>query len=427
VPLDSPVVDRRRLGRPDLCPAVQSASMKLCGARVALDAHSAVPADIEIEQGRIGRTFPHAGRRRQVSSPNPVIPKVDLSGYLLLPGLVNAHDHLEFSLFPKLGCGPYPNAERWAKDIYHPDCSPIREHLDVPKPVRLWWGGIRNLLGGVTTVCHHNEFQPEVFNNGFPVRVVERYAWSHSLRFGQRLEAAFRSSSSEIPYVIHLSEGTDAASAAEIFELDRRGLLSSRTVIVHGVGLDDAGHELVIRRGAALIWCPGSNLFTLGSTLSPHRIEGNPRTALGSDSALTAGDLLDQIRIAQELGVSPEHIFGLVTRCAADVLKLGKGDACLHNGSRADMVAVPDRGLSPAATLVQLTMCQVELVLLAGAPRLLSHQMLSRFCPGSEVGFDIIVVDGLERYVRADVKHLLKEAQKQLGRDVKLSGKHVGQ
>lgn len=427
MPLDSAVVDRRRLGKPDGCPAGRSGSLRLCGARVALDAHSAVRADVEIEQGRIRRIFPHAGRRRQVSPPNQEIPKVDLSGYLLLPGLVNAHDHLEFSLFPKLGCGPYPNAERWAKDIYHPDCSPIREHLDVPKPVRLWWGGIRNLLAGVTTVCHHNGFQPEVFHNGFPVRVVERYAWSHSLRFGEDLEAAFCSSSSEIPYVIHLSEGTDAASAAEIFELDRRGLLSSRTVIVHGVGLDDSGHELVIRRGAALIWCPGSNLFTLGSTLSPHRIEGNPRTALGSDSALTAGDLIDQIRIAQELGVSPEQIFGLVTRCAADVLKLGKGDASLHAGSRADIVAVPDRGLSPAATLVQITMSQIELVLLAGAPRLLSHQMLSRFSARAEAEFDVIVVDGLERYVHADVKHLLQEARKRLGRDLQLSGKHVWQ
>lgn len=427
MPLDTAVVDRRRLGKSDRFPAGQSPSLTLCGASVALDAHSAVRADVEIELGRIRQILPQAGRRRQGSPPNQEIAQVDLNGYLLLPGLVNAHDHLEFSLFPKLGCGPYPNAERWAKDIYHPDCSPIREHLEVPKPVRLWWGGIRNLLCGVTTVCHHNEFQPEVFHDRFPVRVLERYAWSHSLRFGEDLEAAYCAGSSEIPYVIHLSEGTDAASAAEIFELDRRGLLSSRTVIVHGVGLDDAGHELVVRRGAALIWCPGSNLFTLGSTLSTHRVEGNSRTALGSDSALTAGDLLDQIRIAQELGVSPVQIFDLVTCSAADVLKLGKGAASLRTGSIADLIAVPDRGLSPAATLVQIAMSQIELVLLAGAPRLLSHQMLLRFPAGSAAGFDVIVVDGVERHVRADVRHLLREAQERLGHDLRLSGKRVGQ
>ncbi len=40
---------------------------------------------------------------------------LDLSGFLLLPGLINAHDHLEFSLFPNIGDGPYQNAAQWAR------------------------------------------------------------------------------------------------------------------------------------------------------------------------------------------------------------------------------------------------------------------------------------------------------------------------
>jgi hypothetical protein len=77
---------------------------------------------------------------------------MNLDAYQLLPGLINAHDHLDFNLFPRLGSGPYPNATAWAEDIYHPECSPVSQQLRLPKRIRLLWGGLKNLLSGVTTV-----------------------------------------------------------------------------------------------------------------------------------------------------------------------------------------------------------------------------------------------------------------------------------
>ena len=402
-------------------------SLKLYGARVAVDAHSGVVADVEIAQGRIQRVVPCAAGAQRQSLPAHQSAEINLTGFLLFPGLINAHDHLEFSLFPKLGIGPYRNAEQWARDIYHPESSPIREHLGIPKPIRLLWGGIKNLLCGATTVSHHNEFRPDVFEDRFPVRVVRRYAWSHSLQFDGDVGSAFRRSNPETPYIIHLGEGTDAGSTAEVFELDRWGFLDARTVLVHGVGLDDAGHDLVIRRGAALVWCPGSNLFTLGQTLSPDRIRRNPRAALGSDSSLTAGDLLDQVRTAHELGMTAEQIFDLVTTQAADVLKLQRGEGILVAGSIADIIAVPDSGLSPAATLIQLTADQIELVLLAGVPHLLSRQVVSRLPSLVQEKLERIDVDGCVRYIRAPVARLLQEAEKWLGGTIRLAGKHVRQ
>lgn len=423
MPSDAPAAEQRQATDA----AVRGAPcLTLGGARIARDAFSAMTGDMEIEHGRIRRVVYADGSAGPAArKPSPGV-DVDLTGYLLLPGLINAHEHLEFNLFPRLGRGPYKNAQAWAEDIYRPDRSPVREHLEIPKPVRLWWGGIKNLLCGVTTVCHHNEFSADVFEDGFPVRVLKRYAWSHSLALGGNIEATFQGSAPDAPYIIHLGEGTDAAARDEIFELDRRGALSARTVIVHGVALDDAGHDLLRQRGAALVWCPSSNLFTLGATLSPQRTDRNCRTALGSDSALTAGDLLDEIHTAHAVGVSAQQLFDLVTTRASDVLKLENGEGSLQAGSIADVVAIPDRGLSPAATLVRTTFDQIGLVLLAGVPQLLSTRVLAEVPEQLAVGLNRIDIDGVERWIRAPIEHLMKQAVARLGSEVRLAGKRIG-
>jgi cytosine/adenosine deaminase-related metal-dependent hydrolase len=62
---------------------------------------SAERIDLEIRRGRVQP----AGEAPTVAALNWIS-----SGHLILPGLINCHDHLEFNLFPRLGCGPYPNA-----------------------------------------------------------------------------------------------------------------------------------------------------------------------------------------------------------------------------------------------------------------------------------------------------------------------------
>ncbi len=109
---------------PGCPPCALVAAMILRGVRVALGPEEAIAREVEISESRAARSL-------------------DLDGMLLLPGLINAHDHLEFSLYPRLGRGLYPNAGAWARDIYHPDRSPVKEQLAIPKRTRLIWGGIR--------------------------------------------------------------------------------------------------------------------------------------------------------------------------------------------------------------------------------------------------------------------------------------------
>ena len=395
---------------------------------MALDATTSVRADLEIVNGRIlrlidqsrkefGLVNTNSGRRRA---------EISLEGCLILPGLVNSHDHLEFNLFPRLGRGPYPNFEKWADDIFHPECSPIREHLSIPKPVRLWWGGVKNLLSGVTTVCHHNAYEENIFGTGFPVRVVKRYGWAHSLRFGKDVRESFLATLPSAPFIIHLGEGSDKRSGDEIFDLDRLRALDHRTVIIHGVGLTEHGHELRWRRGAGLVWCPTSNRFTLGITLNPAILGGRDRVSLGSDSALTAeGDLLDEIRAAHREGIDARQIYSMVTETAANILRLRNGEGRLQPGSIADLLVVKRKNLTPAETLVETRLETIEMVMISGKPHLVSAKTALCCPPPLLDGFEDIQVEGNSCFVRAPVKELLKETQMFLSSEVRLAGKRV--
>lgn len=243
---------------------------------------------------------------------------LDLGHLATFPGLINAHDHLEFALFPRLGHAPYPNATDWARDIHRTDTELIEGHLAIPKRIRLLWGGLRNLLAGVTTVSHHNPYE-SLFDENFPVRVVRNYGWAHSLAFEPDIRARFDATPPNAPFLIHAAEGTDEEAQREIFVLDKLGVLTGRTVIIHGVALDQLGLQLLRDRRASLIWCPRSNEFLFDRTIDP---PNNIPTALATDSPLTAdGDLLDEISYAQGY-TSLDNIRAMVTTEAERILRL---------------------------------------------------------------------------------------------------------
>ena len=384
--------------------------LKLVGARVAVSASRAEWRELFIEHVRIR---PFGGEFRGAQT-------LDLSGYLLLPGLINAHDLLEFNLFPRLGCGPYRNATEWAADIYRPHDSPVREHRRIPKSERLIWGGLKNLLSGVTTVAHHNAFSGTVFTPDFPVRVVERYGWAHSLAFGEDLVARCRQTPREWPFLIHAAEGTDELAAREIRALDELGLLDDRMVVVHAVGASARDRTLLRERSASMVWCPTSNLFTLGRTLDPAAANRGLDIALGTDSGLTAeGDLIDEMRAAREF-VSTEALYSMVTNTAAKILRLDDGRGAIAEHGTADLVAVRDHGDTPVEALARL---RPEMVLVAGRVRMVSEAMARHHKPA---GMQPIEVEGRGRYlVDADVASLHASAARLLGCDVRLAGRRV--
>ncbi len=406
-------------------PTENSETLHIGGASYALGPETATLASISIERGHIHSISSDSPRyEKRISSSTKTI---DLPGYLLLPGLINAHDHLEFGLFPNLGAGPYQNSVEWAKEIHRIHASLIARHRKVPKATRLWWGAIRNLLCGVTTVCHHNPLSRELLSVDFPIRVLSKFGWAHSLELDPNLIHNYDHTPANLPFVLHAAEGVDAKSAQEIFDLDRMQVLDDRTVLVHGLALNPKAVALLNRRRSSLIICPTSNQFLFHCVPSSTLIRSINMVVLGSDSSLTAaGDLLDEISFASnEIGLDTNSLYEMVTGKSANVLRLRNGEGYLKPGSIADLIAIPDKGLTPAETIAQLTFDQVELVILSGRVQLASSALYDRLPDSLKTGLHPLVVDGHQRWLRAPIDNLLSEARKTIGRDIRIGGKRV--
>ena len=395
----------------------------LSGGKVACDAFEMAELNLNIRRGVIRGIRPRQVERK----PSPAEHfQVNLEGCLVLPGLINAHDHLEFGLFPRLGKGPYPDAKSWALDIYRPEASPIRELLRISKPTRLFWGGLRNLFSGVTTVCHHNPYEEETFRTHFPVKVVDAYRWAHSLDFFPETEPSLRNLPSQVPFHIHLGEGTGERSRQEIYALDKMGLLDKRSILIHGVAFHAEEWELIRKRGASVIWCPSSNLFVLGKTLDLDYLSRGTPVGLGNDSPLTAeGDLLDEIRVAAQFGIAADTLYAMVTDVPAALFRLRHGEGKIRLGGMADLLIVTDTGESPARRLLSLTHRDIQLMIRGGQIVLASEQFVRRSSLMLPQSFQHVCFHNLDWYTCLDVRSRWNETHQILGSDFLFAGRNV--
>lgn len=318
--------------------------------------------DLRLRRGRIAAAERSLAPRRRERV-------LDLAGYRALPGLINAHDHLSLNLLPHLGDPPYPSIYRFAEEIYRPDRSPIRDNERTSIWDRLIWGGYKNLVAGVTTVVHHDPLPRLFFFRDFPVRVLRRYAWTHSLRYGEPAAAFARAR--RRPFIIHAAEGVDEECRGEIDRLDELGVLGPRTVLVHAIALTAVQRRRLAAAGVRLVWCPASNLRLYGRTAEIVELKGSIELALGTDSTLTGSPtLLDEARAAAATALATgDEILGMVTTGAARIFGF-EDRGWIGRGAAADLALVPDSAAGAAAALLAARPSDLALVVVAGRPRL---------------------------------------------------------
>jgi cytosine/adenosine deaminase-related metal-dependent hydrolase len=392
------------------------------GARYAAGPHEVMHGFLAISDGKL------VAVKHEHTIESSAAVHIDLDGFLLLPGLVNAHDHLQYGLHPRIGDPPYDDYVEWGDDIHANSQALISRYNSVPRDVRVWWGGIRNLLSGVTTVCHHDPLWPALQSDDYPVKVLPNYGWAHSVRLASDIRRAWSATPDGAAFFIHACEGVNERSRSELIQLDSLGMLDATTVLIHGLALDECGIALLQKRLSSLILCLSSNYFLYGRLPKMKCLDAIDRIALGNDSPLTAaGDLLDEVRFAIEyVAIPTERAYRMITDIPASMLRLLHGEGHIRELASADFIAVRDDGSSPHERLRSLSWRDVEFVMVAGQVRLASEYVWQVLPPNVRDGMERVWVDDEARWLRAPIQQLFRDAEACLGmHGVRLNGRTI--
>jgi cytosine/adenosine deaminase-related metal-dependent hydrolase len=294
------------------------------------------------------------------------------------PGLINAHDHLHRNHYGRLGQPGYRNAYQWARDIQTRYRRHIAHGRGRPRREALLAGAWKNLFAGVTSVVHHDVWE-DSFDRDFPIRVVP-LASVDSLGMAPGLDGVGEGKR----FGLHLAEGVDEAAADEVRTIAAKGLLTRDLIAVHGVGMDADGITRFRASGAALVWCPSSNLFLFGRTAPAALLDDGIDVLLGSDSLLTgAGDLLDELAFARAIGgLSDARLEGAVGAVAA--VRLGLDAPALDPGGRADLALL-------RRPLVEARATDVLLVVANGAVRVACPDLAPRLGIHADRGTEMTI------------------------------------
>lgn len=151
-----------------------------------------------------------------------------------------------------------------------------------------------------------------------------------------------------------------ATGQAPTAYLDGLGLVNERSVIAHGVNLDEAEIAILAARGAAITHCPSSNL-KLGSGIADVRAlrDRGITVGIGADGAACNNRLdgFDELRLAALLAASLHgpgaltawDILALGTRDGAKAMRLDGEIGTIEVGKKADLIVLdPERLAGPA-------------------------------------------------------------------------------
>lgn len=149
-----------------------------------------------------------------------------------------------------------------------------------------------------------------------------------------------------------VKDAVDASGERPLARLNRLGLLSPLTQLVHMTELNDEDIDAVSQSGAHVIHCPSSNL-KLASGFCPVQslMDAGVNVAIGTDGAASNNqqNLLNEINLAALLAkavaadaaaLNAHSALNMATLAGAKALGIDQHIGSLENGKQADIIAI---------------------------------------------------------------------------------------
>ncbi len=341
-----------------------------------------------VEQGRV---------RELTDRPPAEARRIDLGDGLLLPGLVNAHTHLELSFLHGLAPEPARDFVGWLEGLVR--VRPGHDHLDATEATRRAVRQAREagtvLAGDITNTFRAQEpaWEEGLHTVSFGEAIGPKraqppepsLAWREGVLQVSAVAAhapysvpdwrlqALKRQAGRLPFCIHLAESQaevefvagqgEQGQRLRQFLLDRGmnlddlvfhgprplahllalGVVDSRSLLVHGVQLTPGELGQVAAAGASLCVCPRSNLGLTGA-IAPLEaaLAAGVNLCLGTDSLTSAPDLSlwPEMATLRRLfpDLPPESVLTMATLGGAQALGLAAHFGSLWPGRLAQAV-----------------------------------------------------------------------------------------
>lgn len=374
-------------------------------------------ASICISEGRI-RDFKRSEAR-----------DYEISGsYILFPALINPHDHLFGTYYPKIGSGPYICWLPWDFDLKESEVYKER-NKNSPYDVYLF-GAYKNLISGVTTV--HDHIPHEVndpYIDRLPIRVLKEYTLAHEasvydLKWGDGLEVEYkRAVEKNLSFVTHIEEGFDEESLQGIDNLEKVHALSDHTVLIHGIGFSEKDIKLIAKKKVNFIWCPGSNMFMFQRTAKVKEIiEAGTNVSIGTDSPASGElNLLEEVRFAKKVyremydeELDDELIFRMITINPAKAFRVEKDLGSLEKGKLGDLLLVSGNKKKPYGSLVNADFKDIALVVMEGKP-LYGDVQFKEIFDDLSTAYTKVAIQGVKKLIVGDLNDIMAKMRKKVG------------